>query len=163
MPNDIQYHIGDGVQTKLHGEGIVLGSHIDQNKVLTTYHVYFEAKDLLRYVYAKAMTLIAPATDDSIAVAQAILLESSKTEPQLGRFCIGDIVETPIGRMILLDNGHVKKDNSEYYHAAHLSNNNLHYINHNDIFYVHERATDTTRKQAKQILFDAVLSPAFSA
>ena len=162
MPNDINFNIGDTTRNKNIGMGLVLGCRIDPVKCVPIYHIYFTDKKLFRYSYTRNLEFIKPADDTSIDAARNILLATSKTEPQIGLFNFGDIVYTPLGKVILLDNGHVKPNGSEYYHAACLSNNTLHYIDHMDIFYTEEKATDLTRKQAKQILFEYVLSPAFS-
>lgn len=162
MPKDIEYHIGDHISSPHYGEGLILGSHLHYEKGIPVYHVFFYQDNLFRHAFAKHLTFIAPADDNSIGDAQTILLTASTYETDTGSYYQGDTVQTPIGNMILLSNAYKLPTGQQYYLTAREAGNSVHYINHMDISNKIHSATDESIKRSKQIRFDQILAPALT-
>lgn len=165
MPKAIEYNIGDSVMNPHMGEGLILGRHIDPEKGKPVYHVYFSRDEIYRYAFESHIEFIATATDKTIEIAQNLLLVATKNSTASHQYKLGDMVYTPLGNVLLLDNGHEgtrRTGKRIYYHVATDKQEILHYMDSVDIFHITTEATSDSIKRAKRIIMEQILTPAFA-
>ena len=147
-------HVGDIIEHKQHGRGIILGCEHKRAYNANFYHVYFFKNKT--FGYAASFDTVQTATDISRQQAQNILLES--LQAKCGRFVIGDLVDHPkFGTGLILNNG-VKRSDRIYYHVFYPKTQTFGY---NATFSLIEAVTDKNLAKAKDILFNNVQIPAF--
>lgn len=165
MPKDIEYHIGDIVHNPRMGEGIILGQHVHPDKGHPVYHVYFYTDKLYRYAFSHHIEFTCVGDGKTIETARDLILALTTPGANANNYEIGDMVMTPLGEALVLDNGHERPCRTSrriYYHMATDIGEHRHYMDTVDIIKKTKSADSDSVKRAKRILMEQVLTPAYT-
>lgn len=165
MPYNRKYVMGDIVESKKFGKGIILGTKHNADKhTMAFYHVYYYGIDAFLYTIHATTTKSENATPESIEDARTILLTKMLESPADNRprkYRIGDIIKSETGCLLVLDNGRLY-ENRILYHVCQPENEILSYSGLDDTHDIIIHANANTIRRARQLIQDYYFMPAFS-
>lgn len=161
MPRMQKFKIGDIVNHKILGRGIILGSEYTTKNSFTWFHIYNPTHDRFGYYIPASFTKIKDATPDTRVEAQKLLLNHCHTEKP-GKYEFGDVLHENNASLFVLDDGRqYDGNNNTTYLIYNTATDKLVYMTFTGHAQVIQKSNTYTRKFASKIICDRLLAPAF--
>lgn len=166
MPYLEKFKIGDIVEHKKLGRGIIIGCEHGNKDKFTWFHIYYPAHDRFGYYLPASFSKIENAAYDARKTVQQILLNHFRTE-KLGKYEFGDVLRgngmSSGTTLFVLDNGRQYNDiGNIIYLVYNVTTDRLYYTFFTENVRISQKSNINTRKFASKIICNRLLMPIFN-